>query len=481
MNRTAQVKHYDYVDWGSPVKDFPVASLPNTNRYEWSTLQANANGTTGNWVTPTTPTMTTGKGYIARASNGASTAQAMNLVFQGEPNNGQFTFAINRGTYTGSDYYADPVNAPTTITTKRDDNWNLLGNPYPSAIDAEKFLVLNQTKIEGTVWIWKHGLDPTLSGSPFYNNYTYNYSATTDLIKYNGLGSTEPDTFAGSIASGQGFIVAMLDSAPQPGSTVTFSNDLRRGSLVSASGLFDNTDFFRLSSNATVNRPENKSRIWLDVVNQQGGQKDTALIGYSENSTLGVDHMYDCVNSIKNELTLYSMIDSEAYIIQGRPLPFDQADVVPMGVKIANEGAHTIAIRKVDGLFESAQQNIYLEDKQLGLIHDLRQAPYTFTSAAGRFDDRFVLRYTNEFLSNPVFESNQNVVVLAKKDFIEIHSYNQNLQQVQVYDVLGRNVFESKNLDQVSLNINGINPFNQVLMVQVKLKDGSVVTQKIIY
>lgn len=482
VNRTAQVKHFDYVYWGSPVKDFPVASLPNSYRFEWSTLQANANGTTGNWVAPTTTTMTTGKGYIARASNGASTPQAMNLVFQGEPNNGQFTFPINRGTYTGPDYDADLANATNALTTKRDDNWNLLGNPYPSAIDAEKFLVLNQTKIEGTVWIWKHGLDPTASGSPFYNNYLYNYSATTDLIKYNGLGSTEPDTFAGSIASGQGFIVAMLDSAPQPGSTVTFSNDLRRGSMVSASGLFDNTDFFRMSSNQTAaNRPEAKSRIWLDVVNVAGGQKDTALVGYSENSTLGVDHMYDCMNSIKNELTLYSMIDAEPYIIQGRPLPFDPGDVVPMGVKIANEGAHTIAIRKVDGLFETTQQNIYLEDKQLGIIHDLRQAPYTFTSTVGRYDNRFVLRYTQEFLSNPAFEANKEVVVLAKNDFIEIHSYNQNLQQVQVYDVLGRNVFESKNLDQVSLNINSINPSNQMLMVQVKRKDGSVVTQKIIY
>ncbi|MBS7787812.1 choice-of-anchor D domain-containing protein [Flavobacterium sp. CYK-55] len=482
VNRTAQVKHFDYVYWGSPVKDFPVASLPNAYRFEWNTLQANANGTTGNWIAPTTLTMTTGKGYIARASNGASTPQAMNLVFQGEPNNGQFTFPINRGTYVGPDYDADPTNATNALTTQRDDNWNLLGNPYPSAIDAEKFLVLNQTKIEGTVWIWKHGLDPAATGSPFYNNYQYNYSATSDLIKYNGLGSSEPDSFAGSIASGQGFLVAMLDSAPQPGSTVTFSNDLRRGSLVSASGLFDNTDFFRMSTNVVAeHRPESKSRIWLDVVNQQGGQKDTALIGYSENSTLGKDHMYDCMNSIKNELTVYSLIDADPYIIQGRPLPFDVSDVVPMGVKIANEGAHTIAIRKVDGLFETTQQNIYIEDKQLGLIHDLRQAPYNFTSPAGRYDDRFVLRYTNEMLSNPSFESNQNVVVLTKTDCVEIHSYNQNIQQIEVYDVLGRSVFESKNIDQASFNINTISPSNQVLMVEVKLKDGTRVVQKIIY
>ena len=137
--------------------------------------------------------------------------------FRGKPNDGLITVNVGNGAST------------------------LTGNPYPSAIDAEEFLVLNQSVIEGSIWVWKHGLNPTSSTSPFYNNYQYNYNPTSDYIKYNGLGSTEPDTFAGKIASGQGFMVNMLHAAATP-NTLTFTNNLRADASIMS---YDNTDFFR--------------------------------------------------------------------------------------------------------------------------------------------------------------------------------------------------------------------------------------------
>jgi hypothetical protein len=163
------------------------------------------------------------------------------------------------------------TNATNLFTTALDDNWNLIGNPYPSAIDAEEFLVLNQTKIMGSIWVWKHGLDPSSSVNPFYANFIYNYSSS-DYIKFNGLGSTEPDSFAGKIASGQGFMVNMLDVNPS-GTAINFTNDLRSGM---SNSVYDNTDFFRNSSsnpNPSV-IGEEKHRIWLDIINNQSGQMD---------------------------------------------------------------------------------------------------------------------------------------------------------------------------------------------------------------
>lgn len=49
----------------------------------------------------------------------------------------------------------------------------------------------------------------------------------------------------------------------------------------------------------------------------------------------------------------------------------------------------------------SSNQNIYLEDKVLGVIHDLRQNPYSFTGTSGILNDRFVLRY-NEHLEEMI-------------------------------------------------------------------------------
>jgi hypothetical protein len=474
LTRTAQAKNFDYVYWSAPTENFAVTSIPTNNRYEWNTLFANANGTIGNWVTAS-GTMTRGKGYIARASNGSVTPVGLSTIFTGKPHNGQFDFAINRGNYNGVDYDADLTNPNNVLTTRFDDNWNLVGNPYPSAIDAEEFLVQNQTKIEGAVWIWTHGLNPTSNVSPFYSNYQYNYSSS-DYIKYNGLGSTDPDTFAGKIASGQGFMVNMLHTTATP-NNITFTNNMRSDASIAP---YDNTDFFRGASTTTVGPVEEKHRIWLDIINTTSGQMDRTLLGYSTSSTLDVDHLYDCIFRPTTELSMYSIINSEPFIIQGRPLPFNNFDFVPMGIRIVAAGNHTIAIKKVDGLFEQ-NQDIYLEDKQLNIIHDLRQAPYNFTSLVGTFNDRFVLRYTSAALSNQNFESiDSSVLVSANDGQIKIKSINYSLSEVSVYDVLGREILKKTNIASSDLILNNISARNQALIVKIKLENGDIVNRKVI-
>jgi len=474
LTRTAQAKNFDYVYWSAPTENFAVTSVPTNNRYEWNTLFANANGTLGNWATAS-GNMTKGKGYIARASNGSATPVGLSTIFTGKPHNGQFNFDIYRGNYNGADYDADLTNPNNVLTTRFDDNWNLVGNPYPSAIDAEEFLVQNQTKIEGAVWIWTHGLNPTSNVSPFYSNYQYNYSSS-DYIKYNGLGSTDPDTFAGKIASGQGFMVNMLHTTATP-NTITFTNNMRSDASIVQ---YDNTDFFRGVSTNTVGPVEEKHRIWLDIINTTSGQMDRTLLGYSTSSTLDVDHLYDCIFRPTTELSMYSIINSEPFIIQGRPLPFNNFDLVPMGIRIVAAGNHTIAIKKVDGLFEQ-NQDIYLEDKQLNIIHDLRQAPYNFTSSVGTFNDRFVLRYTTAALSNQDFESiDSSVLVSANDGQIKIKSINESLSEVSVYDVLGREILKKTNIASSDLTLSNITARNQALIVKIKLENGEVVTRKVI-
>jgi hypothetical protein len=474
LTRTAQAKNFDYVYWSSPTENYAVSNLPNNYRYEWNTLFANTNGTQGNWTVPS-GNMIKGKGYIARASNGSTTPIGLSTIFTGKPHNGQFNFGINRGTFDGADFDADLTDPNNLLTTRFDDNWNLVGNPYPSAIDAEEFLVQNQTKIEGAVWVWKHGLDPTSNVSPFYSYYQYNYSSS-DYIKYNGLGSTEPDTFVGIIASGQGFMVNMLHTAATP-NTITFTNNMRSdASLVQ----YNNTDFLRGVSTNTVTPVEEKHRIWLDIINNDSGQTDRTLVGYSTNSTLDVDHMYDCFFRLRSELSMYSIINSEPFIIQGRPLPFNNLDLVPMGINIVAFGNHTIAIKKVDGLFEQ-NQDIYLEDKLLNIIHDLRQAPYNFTSAIGTFNDRFVLRYVTEALNTENFESIESSVFMSAHDGqIKIRTINALLSEVTVYDVLGREIIKKTNIASSNLTLSNITVKNQTLIVKIKLVNGEIITRKVV-
>lgn len=486
VKRTAQVKNFDYVYWSAPTAGFSVGSIPTNNRYEWNTLNANANGTLGNWNVPSTATMTKGKGYIARASNGATIPTALTTTFTGQPNNGQFTYPIFRGNYTGADYDADPADANNILTTAFDDNWNLVGNPYPSAIDAMEFINLNTAtnniKMVGAIWIWKHGIDPTSNVSPFYQNFIYNYS-TNDYIKFNAMGSSEPTLFTGGkIASGQGFMINMSDElssgVPNPsGNTITFNNDLRTDV---SKGYYNNADFFR-TSNALIQQPEEKHRMWLDIINNTSGQLDRTLLGYATNATLGKDNLYDCFTRPKSEVSLYTLINNKPYAIQGRPLPFNIDDLVPMGINIVQSGSHTIALNTVDGLFLQ-NQDIYLEDKLLNVIHNLKQQPYVFNSAVGTFNDRFLIRYTssNALQNNTSTLIENNLIVIGKDNQITIKSNYERITSVIIFDLLGREIVKKEKQNDYLIQFNNIQTKNQVLLVKVQLENGTNTTKKII-
>lgn len=480
-NRTATaIKGYDYVYWSSPVTGQDIATLYTITtpgyKYFWNPTVSNINtastGTSGNWQSAS-GVMTPAKGYIVRGSSSyGMTATNIPAVFTGIPNNGQISTSISRGGNTTS----SQTGANLATVTNLDDNWNLISNPYASSIDALSFLSDNNNAltIGGFVWLWRHNSTPTLSTNVFYGSSTSNYN-TNDYIAYNSMGSN-PAGFNGKIAAGQGFFVNMVDGpgAPNPAATqtVTFKNTMR-------SKTYSNTQFYRNSSHIETNLTVEKHRIWLDLVDINSNSVST-LIGYTPEATVGLDRKYDAFKNVANDKNIYSLADNTTLIIQGRPTPFDDTDQVPIGVRIMLAGNYKIAIAAVDGLFADGQP-IYLEDKELNIIYDLRQSPYSFSAVAGTFNDRFVLRYTNTALSNPDFESLSNSVVVATNHGeMTIRSYVENIQEVTVYDILGRQLFDAKNISNTNFITSNISMSQQTLIVKIKLANGFVVTRKII-
>ncbi len=448
---------FDYVYWSSPVDG---ANAPSGYVYTWATTVANTNGGEGNWVAASGASMAAGVGYIMR--------DVFSRTFTGVARNGVITPTIQRGTYQGADYAG--ING-TTIT-RFDDNWNLVGNPYPSAISAEDFLLAN-TNIEGAVRIWTHSTSPsTAISNPFYGTFIANYTPT-DYITYNGSGTVSgPAGFNGYIGGGQSFLVNMIDGSTTSG-TVTFNNALR-------SKAYDNSQFYRQAnpSGNYVQTGVEKNRIWLDIINSNN-VSDRTLVGYISGATEAKDRMYDAVTAVKTSMRLYSIIDEDKMTIQGRRVPFDAKDKVQMGYYAPANGTYSIAIAAVDGLF-TGSQDIYLEDTELNVIHDLRQAPYSFYAATGENNTRFVLRYTTNTLSADEFAGNENDITIASAESLTINSNVNVIKQVTIHNVLGQLLF-NKQVNTQTLQVDGISKSNQALIVEVILENNERIVRKVIF
>lgn len=471
VKRTATgIRGFDYVYWSSPVLNQSVDTFYSSPapgyKYFWNPLAANINSpvSSGTWQSMS-GTMAPGSGYIVRGSS-AYGLPAGNIpgIFTGKVNSGVVPVTIQRGNNTTASTVG-PGNGVTI--TNYDDNWNLVGNPYPSSIKALDFLNAN-TNIQGFVYLWTHGNAPAVGPNPFYNSFVYNYT-DTDYITYNGTGTTSgPTGFNGYIAAGQGFFVLMNDGATGSG-TVNFRNNMR-------SKTYSNSQFYRTASQTGS---DDKHRIWLDIVNSNNVSART-LIGYVPEATVGLDRLYDAFKNTANDFNIYSLAENQTLTIQGRPSPFDSNDLVPIGVRVMQDGAYKIAIGAVDGLFANTPQNIYLEDKQLGIIHDLRENPYSFNATAGVINDRFVLRYNGNALGNPDFEPVNAISLSANHGQMTIKSSVETIQEVTVFDLLGRQLFNVKSIGSKDFTTSNITISQQALIVKIKLENGTIITRKIV-
>jgi hypothetical protein len=202
-------------------------------------------------------------------------------------------------------------------------------------------------------------------------------------------------------------------------------------------------------------------------------------VGYISNATNGFDSRFDGISFGGNSVTFYSVLDTKNLVIQGRALPFVNTDEVPLGYKTTQTGNLIISIDHVDGLMEN--QGIYLKDNVLNIVHDLNASPYTFATVPGTFNDRFVLRYVPDaVLDNPTFNDQINGVVIRKNDgTLRISSPYETINNVKVYDIAGRLVFEKKDCNSNTFEANSIVNSEQVLIVKVILNNGGVVTEKV--
>ncbi|MEZ4852699.1 GEVED domain-containing protein [Flavobacterium sp.] len=428
----------DYTYWSSPVSDQNLMAFsPNTL---WQRFYS-YNESAGAWANadPVNSSFAEGIGYSIRADN---TQQATPTVA-----------VVHNGEFTGVPFNGD-VSVPVTVGSG--GGFNLLGNPYASTIDADTFLTDNAATGISTLYFWTH---QNQSNQATGGTYDQNNYASYTLA--GGAGTTTADNSSvvpnGEIQIGQGFFV----EATTAGNAV-FNNAQRMNT--------NSGQFFKTTN--TVER----NRIWLNFGN---GSLDhnQMMVAYMTGATLGVDTAIDGKLLSTASSNLYSLIDNTTaeYVIQGRSLPFDDNDEVALGFVAATAGNYTIALDHVDGLFND--QAIYLWDKQLNVIHDIKTSAYTFTSAEGQFDARFSLVYKNNLKAETAVVT-ADAIVYVENHQIMISTGNQLLKSVTVYDIQGRKLFSQANINTSEFAVEKVNATNQVVLVEIETENGKT-TKKV--
>ena len=285
-------------------------------------------------------------------------AATYNLTYdEGTLNSGMISVPIN-------------YNGPETI-----NNYNLLGNPYASAIDVNAFITANDAVNQ--VYYWEHITNPSgdLPGFGTSNFSMNDISIRNALVGISAVnGGTSPGQF---MASGQGFAIKADQLQAMSNTPVTFTNSIRvtgnNDDLRSAETTDTDLIWFNLTTNA-----------YEDAVSQ-------TAVGFIPQATPGFDPGYDSVR-LGTFISLFTTLETgEQLGIQGREV-FNPEIELTLGFSttVETEEIYTISIHDFEGV-NIANVPVFLIDQMTNEIINLKESDYNFTAQRGIQPERFTM------------------------------------------------------------------------------------------
>jgi hypothetical protein len=381
--------------------------------------------------------MVPGRGYAAQGPTGELGSHI--VAWKGKPNFGTIVY---------SDLVFQNDNG---INENEQNDYNLVGNPYPAALDIEKFIDGN-TSIDGTVYFWTHA-------TPF----TGGAYSESDYAVYNragGVAVQDGQVVEKNIGSGQGFFVRAVEEGDlifEPSMILPGAND----------------QFFKKE----LKKDESANRLWINLKDELGSFEQI-LLSFSEKGSLGMDRGYDALYlEGGNRISFYSWLNNKKLIIQSFP-EFTGPEEIQLGIS-ANEEVRelTISIDRVEG--DPGEGAIYLEDTKQSILHDLSKQDYRFSILNGEdLSTRFKLRFQEAVLSDEDILSEPEVKIYQKESSLYVIS-DSPVTKLDIYDVLGRPLnFKFINGQRDVFNLKNIPP-GTIFLVQVRLENGRTASKKL--
>jgi hypothetical protein len=414
----------------------------------------------------------TGEGYTMKGTGGTAPITAtQNYVFAGKPNSGNIALSIvSQGTY-------------------------LVGNPYPSALDADEFILDNLAGragvnvFNGALYFWDHF---GLSDNHYLAEYVGGYAAYTLTggvkaiandplnVNNNAVGLKTPGRY---IPVAQGFFVdAALDSdltgtaTTIQGGTLNFKNSQRVFVReTSASSLFIKKRLI------TKTNADTRPKIRLGFDSSVGAHRQL-LVGADHNTTNQFDIGYDAQMFDTNENDMYWEIGDNQFVIQAIP-DFTASQTIPLGIAVANEGLVTIKIDSLENVPSNTQ--IYLYDSKTGNYHNLKESAFTTTLATGDYNKRFSVKFENQTLNIDETDKNDGIIVLYSNNYktliIKNNVPDSTVNTVSLFNILGQAIskWDVEDKEQTNIQIPIKNMPSGIYVVKVKTSKGQS-TKKII-
>jgi hypothetical protein len=345
------------------------------------------------------------------------------------------------------------------------NNATLTGNPYPSALHINAFLLdSDNTTTGGIAYFWEQ--DKTVNSHTLIN-YKGGYGTYSPISldspglytpatfnSYNGDGTVNTTgSTSGLIISrkyapiGQGFVISATANG-----FATFKNS-HRIFMKEGTGSSQFEKKALQEKNAQKEDPEaageevveEVSHFKLNTIINNQFTRQLALAFVPE-ATDGIDIGIDALNmddALPNDVSFW--LENGSYVIQG--VNFDESKKIPLIVKVATNTSFKFSIPEVVN-FDTSQM-IYLYDGNDDSYHDIKNGTYNVTVAPGTYSDRFKITFKNQTTLGTDNPTSKLFFIIQDNSNSNLKVSNPNnlaLKSFKLYDMLGKTVLSKKDL-----------------------------------
>uniref|UniRef100_UPI004048F0AF T9SS type A sorting domain-containing protein n=2 Tax=Gelidibacter sp. TaxID=2018083 RepID=UPI004048F0AF len=416
-----------------------------------------------------------GYGFTMKGTNGSGNNQLYD--FRGKPNNGTINTNVLLGQQT------------------------LVGNPYPSALDAQAYIwdTINRNTMTGTLYFWEQDLSVT---SHFVADYVGGYAAYT-IAEFAPVGTFVPATFdtynsdgslnttGGTSSSGkqtrrflpigQGFMIEGLVNGIAR-TTNTMRLFVKEGTQ---------SEFFRTAYHSSeikethynddgfeiVPHDFKRFRINIDFNNTYTRQ---LVQNFHQTATNGFDRGLESKFSETISSDAYWPLDDDSYVAQA--FSFDTNLRIPVVVKLATQQPLRFRIFDIQNFDNS--QPIYLHDIVANLYIDLRTQDYNINLPHGNYTNRFEITFTNATTLSDNEADGDDFKVFQNNTASQItilNPNNLNVKEVSLFDITGKRILKFNSLvSQSEYHFSTKNLSEGVYVVKISLKNSNTISKKVI-